>query len=478
MHAFIGRKEELTTLKSLWGKKSASLVIIKGRRRIGKSRLVEEFGKDHKFYPFTGLPPTSHTTAKSQRDIFAKQLKSNLGITVEEDNWWSLLQALAKETEKSKTIILFDEISWIGSKDPDFLGILKTVWDTHFKRNPQLILILCGSVSSWIEKNILSSTGFLGRISLTLTLEELSLPECNSFWGNQRHSTSPYEKFKVLAVMGGVPRYLEEIRPHLSAEDNIHDLCFNKNGILFDEFEKIFSDLFSSRSEIYKHIVNYLAEIKGDRNQIAKALKMEVGGVISSYLDDLEKAGFIARDFSWIIKDSKLSKLSHFRLSDNYLRFYLKYILPNKPKISSGIFKERSITSLPGWSSIMGYQFENLVLRNRRYLHKLLEIRPEDVLSEGPYFQRTTKRNSGCQIDYMIQTKFESLYVCEIRFSKHELKQDVIKEIKEKISHLKRPRYFSYRPILIHVNGVSEHLEDSDYFGKIINFSDFLSESL
>lgn len=474
MNAFIGRKEELATLKGLWDKKSASLVIVKGRRRIGKSRLVEEFGKKNKFYAFTGLPPTPHTTAESQRDMFAKQLKSNLGIVVEENNWWALLQALAKETKKGKIIILLDEISWLGSKDPDFLGILKTVWDTHFKKNAQLILILCGSVSSWIERNILSSTGFLGRISLTLTLKELSLPECSLFWDNQHQAVSPYEKFKVLAVTGGIPRYLEEIHPHLPAEDNIRNLCFNNNGILFDEFEKIFSDLFSSRSETYKHIVNYLAEVKGDRNQIATALGMEVGGVISSYLDDLEKAGFIARDFSWIIKDSKLSKLSHFRLSDNYLRFYLKYIQPNKSKISSGIFKDRSLTSLPGWSSIMGYQFENLVLRNRKHLHQLLKIHPEDVISEGPYFQRTTKKQPGCQIDYMIQTKFDSLYICEIRFSKHELKQEVIKEIKEKISRLKRPRYFSCRPILIHVNGVSEHLEDIDYFGKIIDFSDFL----
>jgi len=474
MSAFIGRKEELATLKGLWDKKSASLVIIKGRRRIGKSRLAEEFGKNYKFYPFTGLPPTPHTTAVSQRDIFAKQLKSNLGISVEEDNWWSLLQVLAKKTESGKIVILFDEISWLGSKDPDFLGILKTVWDMHFKKNPQLILILCGSVSSWIERNILSSTGFLGRISLTLTLEELSLPECNLFWGNQRLSVSPYEKFKVLAVTGGVPRYLEEIRPHLPAEDNIRDLCFNKNGILFDEFEKIFSDLFSSRSETYKHIVNYLAETKGDRNQIAAAMGIEVGGLISSYLEDLEKAGFIARDFSWAIKNGKLSNLSHFRLSDNYIRFYLKYILPNKPKIKSGVFKDRSITSLPGWSSIMGYQFENLVLRNRKLLHQMLGIHPEDVISEGPYFQRSTKKQPGCQIDYMIQTKFESLYICEIRFSKHELKQEVIKEVKEKISRLKRPRYFSCRPVLIHVNGVSEQVEDSDYFGKVINFSDFL----
>lgn len=122
----------------------------------------------------------------------------------------------------------------------------------------------------------------------------------------------------------------------------------------------------------------------------------------------------------------------------------------------------------------MGYQFENLVLRNRRHLHQLLTIQPEDVIAEGPYFQRTTKKQPGCQIDYMIQTKFDSLYICEIKFSKHELKKEIITEVKEKISRLTRPRYFSCRPILVHVNGVSEHVEESDYFGKIVDFSEFL----
>ena len=451
-------------------------MIVKGRRRIGKSRLVEEFGKDELFYAFTGIPPTDQTTAKSQRVAFAQQLKKNLGISDEADNWWNLLWTLAEHTKQGKVVILLDEISWIGSKDHDFLGILKTVWDTHFKHNPELIFVLCGSISSWIEENILSSTGFLGRISLTLTVEELPLINCDEFWGQEGQTISAYEKLKILSVTGGIPRYLEEIKPHLSAEENIQDLCFKSSGILFDEFDRIFSDLFSQRSEIYKHIVSYLADTSAERNQIAKILDMEVGGVLSSYLDDLEKAGFIARDFSWRIKDNKISKLSHFRLSDNYIRFYLKYILPNKPKIKTGVFKGRSMTSLPAWSTIMGYQFENLVLNNRRTLHHLIGIYPEDIISEGPYFQRATKKQPGCQIDYMVQTKFESLYVCEVRFSKYELKEDVIKEIKEKIVRLKKPRYFSCRPVLIHANGVNDGVEDSGYFAKIISFSNLFKE--
>lgn len=474
MTRFIGREAELKKLQSLFEKNTASLVVLKGRRRIGKSRLAEEFAKNQMFYSFTGLPPTKETTPQSQRDAFTKQIKKNFGNLPENTNdWWDLLWFVSEQTKKDKIIILFDEISWMGSKDPDFLGKLKTVWDEQFKKNPKLILILCGSISSWIEENIISSTGFMGRISLTLTLEELPLLDCNKFWDKQT-SISPYEKFKLLSVTGGIPRYLEEVRPHVPAEENIRQLGFDKSGILFNEFNQIFSDLFSSRSGIYKQIVTYLADSTADRNQIAKSLDLKVGGIISSYLDDLNKEGFISRDYAWQIKDGKTSKLSHFRLSDNYLRFYLKFIEPNKSKIESGIFQEKTLTSLPGLSTIMGLQFENLVLNNRKHIHKLLNIRPEDVISEGPYFQRKTVRQLGCQIDYLIQTKFDCLYVCEIKFSKYEIKKNIIDEVAEKILRLKRPRYFSCRPVLVHVNGIQEELEESGYFVEIISFDQLL----
>ena len=176
------------------------------------------------------------------------------------NDWWELMWFLSKRIRKGRTLVLFDEISWMAYNDPELLGIVKTVWDTEFKKNPDLILILCGSVSSWIEKNILSSTGFVGRISLIIRLEELPLPICDLFWAKKRTMISAYEKFKVLSVTGGVPRYLEEIRSNLPAEENLRHLCFDPDGFLFTEFDRIFSDLFNGRSAIYKSIVMSLAE--------------------------------------------------------------------------------------------------------------------------------------------------------------------------------------------------------------------------
>ncbi len=160
----------------------------------------------------------------------------------------------------------------MGGKDPHFLGHLKTAWDMYFSKNPHLIIALCGSVSSWIEKNILSSTGFLGRITLDLVLEELPLDVCNAFWHPKEKRISSYEKFKLLSVTGGVPLYLEQIKPNLPAEQNIQDLCFTKGGLLVREFDEIFSDLFSRTKARHKEIVLCLANGPKELVQICKEL--------------------------------------------------------------------------------------------------------------------------------------------------------------------------------------------------------------
>ncbi len=415
MVEFIGRAEELAELQQLLTKRTASLVTLQGRRRIGKSRLVEEFAKRNgRFYSFSGIPPTPATTAQSQRDEFAGQLSQQTGLPeVTADDWSKLFLLLAEKVKTGSCIILFDEISWMGSEDPDFLGKLKNAWDLHFKKNPHLILVLCGSVSSWIEKNIISSTGFLGRPSLYMTLQELPLKDCKLFWGKLKKLISAYEKFKILAVTGGVPRYLELINPKLAAEENIRRLCFIKEGALVNEFEHIFSDIFGKRSKIYKKIIERLVKGAESAEELAKEVGLTRTGTFSEYLLDLVLGGFIARDFTWDIKTGEVSKLSYFRLKDNYVRFYLKYILPNKAKIDKGLFKNVSLNSLPGWETIMGLQFENLVVNNHHEIIQLLGLRPEDIVFANPFFQRKTARQKGCQIDYLIQTKFQCVYVAK-----------------------------------------------------------------
>ena len=315
MKTFIGRQQELAELELLLDKKVASLVAIRGRRRIGKSRLIEEFGKSAKFYEFSGLPPTKQTTAKKQRSEFVRQFKEKYGYSsVEVDDWGDIFSLLAKQTARGRVIILLDEISWMGSKDPTFLGKLKIAWDLYFKKNPQLILILCGSVSAWIEKNILSHTGFLGRISLSMEIEELPLPDCQKLLEQLGCKYSPYEFFKLLGVTGGIPRYLEEIKRKLTVDENIKKICFQKNGLLYREFDQLFSDLFSSNKETCKKIITLLATGELDVKEISQKLGYSRGGYVSKTLDDLVKAGFIKKTYVWDIGAAKEKQRPRFRL--------------------------------------------------------------------------------------------------------------------------------------------------------------------
>lgn len=479
-HRFIGRQSELKQLNDLFNRRIASFVVIKGRRRIGKSRLIEEFAKSSKvkttFVAFSGLAPSEAITPQLQRDEFARQLARSFQVPIPYSaDWGDLFWHLSHHTKQGRFIILLDEISWMGQKSPTFLAQLKTAWDLHFSKNPGLILVICGSVSSWIEKNILSHTGFVGRIDLVLNLSELSLPECNEFWGKQTKTISAYEKFKVLSIMGGVPRYLENITPRLLADELIRKLCFLPSGSLFREFDDLFHDLFSRKSDTYRNILLCLLHHPNSTlNQIFQVLGIAKSGKIVEYLDDLSQAGFVRRNHTWNLANGHSSTQTQYTISDNYIRFYLKYIEPNKNRIRDGAFQDRPLVSLSGWESMMGFQFENLVIHNRSLIHKVLGIHPAEIINDGPYFQKPTKLKNGCQIDYLIQTKYNALHLCEIKFSKNPIGQSVVEEVDKKIKSLHRASSFSIRPVLIHVNGVDDEIHEHDFFSNIIPFSEFL----
>lgn len=479
MTIFYGRYEELERMLSAQRIPGAKLFVVMGRRRIGKSSLINQFAKDQTYYCFMGLAPDKEkTTAQDQRDEFSRLLSEQTGLPeVKVDDWGKLFSFLGRETRSGKVVVLLDEISWMADKDDTFLSKLKSAWDMYFSQNSELTLVLCGSVSSWIQENIISSTGFLGRPALELTLEELPLETCIHFWGIHQERISAYEKFKILSVTGGVPRYLELVDSGLTAEKNIQNMCFIKDAILSKEFKRVFSDVFGGRSQIYLEIVQVLMSEHATMKTILAETGRPKGGDISDYLDDLVLAGFVKRDFTWNLRTGKVSKLSKYRLSDNYLRFYLKYIHPNLAKINKNLFKFSSLSSFPGWDGIMGLQFQNVVLNNEQLIIQALGTSLEDIVFANPYYQTSTKKRDGCQIDYLIQTKYNNVFVCEIRFSKKVIGSSAIEDVKEKISRLKLPKNYSYRPVLIHVNGVTQNLVDQRYFEHVIDYSKYLMQT-
>ncbi len=229
-------------------------------------------------------------------------------------------------------------------------------------------------------------------------------------------------------------------------------------------------------SDIYEKILLALSNGDVEYSELFKKLSLQRGGATSAYIEELVVSGFINRYYTWNLKSGDFAKLSQYRLGDNYLRFYLKYIGPNIPKILNGQFKYHSISALPGWYSIMGFQIENLVLNNRDQIKKMLGIYPDEVIADNPFFQRKTARQKGCQIDYMIQTKHGNLYVCEIKFSRNIIRKDILEEVKTKINNLSIPRNFSIRPVLIHASEVHDEVIDNDFFSKIINMSSLFDD--
>jgi len=157
-------------------------------------------------------------------------------------------------------------------------------------------------------------------------------------------------------------------------------------------------------------------------------------------------------------------------LSDNYLRFYLRYVQPNAKRIERG-----TLSRLPNIDAILGLQFENIVLKNRLAIFERLHIDPNDVLYDNPFFQRKTQRQHGCQIDYLIQVRQKTLYVCEIKFSKNAVPASVITDMQEKIARLSMPRHMSYRPVLIHAGAVADSIAEQEYFSAVIDFGELLS---
>jgi AAA+ ATPase superfamily predicted ATPase len=473
MTAFVGRDLELTKLKELIRLDVASLVVIKGRRRVGKSRLATEFAarlSGYRSILITGMAPDEKVTAADEREDFASQLSRALSIPPPRaDDWNTLLWALADRTATGKWVVILDEINWLGAKDATFLGKLKSAWDVHFSKNKKLILILSGSLSSWIERNILHSTGFVGRVHLDLTLDELPLRDCAPFLEAGHQFLASYEKFKILAVTGGIPSYLERIDPASSADANIQRLCLTREGFLFREFDLLFNDLFQKKL-FYRRLIAAVAEKPLELEDIYRKLNVEKAGYISECIEDLIEAGFLARHYTWNIKTGGPARRSLIRVIDNYTRFYFRCIKPNRAAV------ERGAARVPaGSEGILGLQFENLILKNRPSVWKKLGISADDIIFDNPYWQTATQKTRGCQIDYVIQCRNNTVYACEIKFSNDPLQRGVISEVDRKIRNIAKPRNYTFRPVLIHVNGVDDSLLDERYFDNVIDFGEMWS---
>ncbi len=467
---FFGRAEQLGELAELWEKDTPSLVSCQGRRRIGKSRLIEEFASRSgaRFIAIAGLPPQPDMDNEDQLRTFRRQLAAQTGAEIEEpQDWTQAFRLLDGQLDnRRKTVVLLDEISWLGGYDPNFPGELKNAWDMQFRRRRKLVLVICGSVSSWISKNILNNTGFAGRISLQLVLGELPLKECIRFWGKTAERLAPREIFDVLSVTGGIPKYLEEIKPSRSAEDNIARLCFRPSGTLFRDFTQIFADVFGERAMAKRSILASLADGPKTGQELAAALQVERNGHLSSHLDELELAGFVAKDSGLNPETGQTARQDRYRLRDNYTRFYLRYIEPHEAEIKAGLVQSAPLETLPGWETVLGLQFENLILNQVPELLPLVGLGGLPVLSAAPWRTRGKGKGEGQQIDLLIQTR-KSVCVVEIKRRKH-IGEEVEREVDRKVRALHARPGVSIRTALVYEGELAPVVRGNGYFDAIV----------
>ncbi len=478
---FVGREKELESLRLLLDKHTASLVACRGRRRIGKSTLIEEFARRNncRLVVIDGLLPREGMTNQMQLDNLIEKLSAQTGVdNTRVSSWFEAFVRLDQALKWDDwTVVLLDEVSWMGRYDPDFPARLKSGWDTLLKRHDRLIVVICGSVSTWIKKNILENSGFAGRFSKDIVLRELPLSQCKAFWGEAASRLAPSEILDVLSVTGGIPRYLEEVNPGLSANENIKRMCFDRDGVLFGDFKAIFSQVFGEESVLKQKVLRSLVDGPRTCIEVAEALGVARGGSLSETLETLVDAGFVTKDEGYNPETWKKARTVKYRLSDNYTRFYLKYVLPHETEILSETYLFNTLDSLPGWDAILGLQFENLVVNNFRELVKPLHLEGIPVLSAVPYERRAGKdgdsdARKGLQIDLLVQTR-KSAYVIEVKRRKS-IGESVESEVAEKVARLRHPRGISIRTALVYEGELAPVVRGNGYFDAIISAADLL----
>ena len=474
---FLGREEELESLRLLLDKPTSSLVACRGRRRIGKSTLFKEFARRNKLelVVIEGLGPHKGQTNADQLRNFGERLCAQTkGAQVFPDSWMSAFTLLGERIDRrKKTLVLLDEISWMGRHDPEFPGKLKNGWDDVLKQHDNLILVICGSVSAWIQDNLLESATFGGRFSRSIVLRELPLDLCVKFWRGKESRLSSKEIVDVLSVTGGVPRYLEEINSSLSADENIRRMCFAPDGPLFKDFNAMFNEVFGSTSLVKGDILRALSDSAATCSELAARLGVERGGGLSRNLNELIEAGFVAADGNVNPSTGRKSKIKTYRICDNYTRFYLKYIEPYEDDIRAGHFPFTSLAELPGWRTMQGFQFENMVVNNARALFPLLHLEGQHILSAAPYALKSADPcKRGLQIDLLIQTEHTAMLV-EVK-NRYRIDSAIESEIKEKLRRFPSRRTISLRTALVYDGELAPSVTQSGIFDMIIPFSQLL----
>ncbi len=467
---FVGRKNELKLLNDAYRSEKDELVVLYGRRRIGKSSLVKCFAEKKKpYYEFEAL---EGETTHGQINHFLQQLKKQIDDpilnSVRFANWEQvftyLTEKIIKRKTKVKKILFLDELPWMAAGRIRLVSLLKYYWDNHWK-GKHVMLILCGSVASFMVKKVLHSNALYGRTTIEILLKGFSPEEAAYLLGKKR---SREETLNYQLVFGGVPKYLEQINPNQSFNQNMNRLCFSPHGIMLKEVERIFYSQFRE-PRTYLKIINLLKNGIFSLSEISAKTKIPSGGGLKQYLKNLERAEMI-RSFVPFDRGGN-SKFKKHTLADEFLVFFFKYIEPNlrviKESSSRRLFETLTQNSFDTW---LGFAFERFCLKHAGMLAFVMDF-ADDLLLASPYFKKNDER---FQIDLLYKRADRVITVCEIKHQNMKIGTHIIPEMQRKCALLKVPRGYALEKALISLYGPDNSLKDTGYFHHFVTLDDIL----
>lgn len=431
MNKLIGRDYEIGLLKQLLISNNSELIAIYGRRRVGKTFLIREFFKNEIIFEVTGL---YNGTLKDQLDNFSKEILKNTKTLKPKKvfNWFDAFTLLENQLDKqitpNKKVLFIDEFPWIATAKSKFLTAFENFWNRYCTKRNDLIVVVCGSAASYMIQQIIRNKGGLhNRISQQIRMQPFNLYETDLFLKSRGIQYTNYDVTQIYMAIGGVPHYLEKLQKGMSVAQNIDNLCFTKDGILRNEFNHLFASLFDN-SEKHLILIKILATSnKGiTRKELLEKSKIASGGDFSLKLTELIESGFV-NEYSY---HGNKKHLTLYRLSDEYSKFYLKFIHDNH---NNGIGAWQRLQKTQSYLSWSGFSFETVCLKHIYQIKKALRI-------DAIFSKTSSWFNQNAQVDLLIDRDDNIINLCEIKFynASFTIEKKYYLNLKNKISELEK----------------------------------------
>ncbi len=477
--SFVGRSYERAFLQNLIALNErlpeALIVILYGRRRVGKTELIEQTFRERNVLKFEGIEGKDSTFQRQHvLGELSKYAEEPLLTKITTSRWLEVFELIYSHVTEGKWTLYFEEVQWLANYETEFIAELKYAWDNFFKNNPKLIIILCGSSPSFMIEKVLKSKALYNRSQYELPLKPFSLKETQQFLSPRSSS----EVMDAYLIIGGVPEYLKRANLDSSILLSIAKQSFVPGGFFTHEYERIFTSSLAS-SPNYKKIIEFLSKNHfATRPEIQKHLKVQTGGSLSNVLIDLEECGFIESYTPFDAGEN--SKLTRYAVSDAYLQFYYKFIHPKQKAIEAGEFIHNPLsaldmTSLEKWK---GFAFERFCRSNHKLIAKILGF---DAVNyrHGAYFNRAlSAEDAGFQMDLIFERADKVYTICEIKYLQSPASKKVIEDFERKLSRFKQhgaKHNYSMQRVLISPSGTEDSLVHAYYFDRILMLEDFLA---